>query len=93
MELRSSVAPEARCNCSDVEIWRYGVLDEGLPVCRHRIMDICSQNRCRLVDVEAYPWEEIPHPPRAGGGQVNAPDRSTLQESHFSSNITHNEFL
>jgi len=33
------------------------------------------------------------HPPLAGGGQVNAPVRSTLQESHFSSNIAHNEFL
>ena len=43
-----------------------------------------------LVD---YPWEEIPHPPLAGGGHVNATDRSTLQESHFSSNIAHNEFL
>src|SRR5947207_10959225 len=40
-----------------------------------------------------YPWEEIPHPPLAGGYQVNETTRLTRQKSHFLSNIAHNEFL
>ncbi len=30
----------------------------------------------------SYPWEEIPHPPLAGGDQVNETIRSTRQKSH-----------